>query len=125
MSKNVLIVEDDFFNRLLMVTLVEAEGHAVLEATHGREALDILGHTIPDLIVMDINMPEMSGTKVLERLKARPQWANIPVLVVSGYARADEQRSFREAGADRIISKPISNVNFIEACSELLAYSNA
>ncbi|MGB3798024.1 MAG: response regulator [Alteraurantiacibacter sp.] len=121
MKHSVLVVEDDFLNRLLLVTLLEAEGYEVVEASNGQAALAVLDVLIPKLIVMDINMPEMNGMELMAKLKIRSEWRDIPILAVTAYFSSSDEHEIRSAGADELISKPISNKRFISVTSHVIA----
>jgi two-component system cell cycle response regulator DivK len=103
----ILHVEDNPDNRLLVRRVLQAAGYTVLEASDARQALDVLRLQIPDLILMDINLPEIDGYTLTRQLKARPELANVPIIAMTAYAlRGDRERSLA-AGCDDYIEKPI------------------
>lgn len=103
----ILYVEDNRENRNLMRRILEAEGYAVTEAANAREALERLQTQNLDLILMDINMPDMDGYTLTAEIRANPNYANIPIVAVTANVmRGDRERSL-EAGCDGYIQKPI------------------
>ena len=103
----VLYVEDNADNRLLMRRVLLAEGFNFLEAENAAEALEILSLQQPDIILMDINMPDMDGYTLIARIKSMPDKKDIPIIAVTANVmRGDRERSL-EAGADGYIQKPI------------------
>jgi two-component system cell cycle response regulator DivK len=103
----ILHVEDNPDNRLLVRRVLQAAGYTVLEAGDAREALDVLRLQTPDLILMDINLPEIDGYTLTGQLKARPELAHVPIIAMTAYAlRGDRERSLA-AGCDEYIEKPI------------------
>ncbi|MGC8698442.1 MAG: response regulator [Anaerolineae bacterium] len=103
----ILYVEDNRENRNLMRRILEAEGYAVTEAANAREALESLRTHKLDLILMDINMPDMDGYTLTAEIRANPIYANIPIVAVTANVmRGDRERSL-EAGCDGYIQKPI------------------
>jgi two-component system, cell cycle response regulator DivK len=113
-AKTVLIVEDNELNMKLFNDLLEAFGYKTVKTRDGRKAVDLAREHKPDLIIMDIQLPEISGLKVTQLLKEDPELAAIPVVAVTAFAmRGDEQR-IRAGGCEAYLSKPISVSSFIE-----------
>lgn len=109
MIKNVtvLYIEDTFENRILIRRILQAEGYAMLEAENASEALEILETATPDLILMDINMPDMDGYMLTAQLKAIPKLRDVPVIAITANVmRGDRERTLA-AGCDGYIQKPI------------------
>lgn len=105
--KNILYVEDNFENRILVRRVLQAEGYNVIEATSAQSALELLKDTVPDLILMDINMPEMDGYTLTAKIKENEAFKNVPVIAMTANVmRGDKERSL-EAGCDGYIQKPI------------------
>jgi two-component system cell cycle response regulator DivK len=103
----ILYVEDNRDNRLLLRRILLAEGFRVIEAENATSALNILENQIPDLILMDINMPDIDGYTLTSRLKAQPRLQRVPIIAVTANVmRGDRERSF-ESGCDGYIQKPI------------------
>src|SRR5262250_2188534 len=106
MAKTVLIVEDSELNMRLFNDLLQAFGYQTVKTRDGRQALPLAREHKPDLIVMDIQLPEVSGLEITEQLKADPDLKPIPVLAVTAFAmRGDEQR-IRDRGCEANLSKP-------------------
>lgn len=121
MAKKILVVEDNELNLKLFCDLLRAHGFETEPVRDGREALDRTRAFEPDLIIMDIQMPHVSGLEVIEQLKADPALRSIPVMAVTAYAAKGDEERIRDAGAEGYVSKPISVVKFVEAVSGLLA----
>lgn len=103
----VLYVEDNFENRILVRRVLQAEGYDVLESTSAKEALRLLENTVPDLILTDINMPDMDGYTLTAKIKEKEAFQNVPVVAMTANVmRGDKERSL-EAGCDGYIQKPI------------------
>jgi signal transduction histidine kinase len=100
-------VDDQDPNRLLLRELLEAQGHAVIEAADGSTALQRVSESAPDVVLLDIDMPGMDGFKVCRRLKAAPATASIPVLLVTALTQRDHRLLGIGAGANDYITKPI------------------
>lgn len=106
MAKRVLIAEDDALNRQIVVKILTLEGYEILEASNGRAAMALARSERPDLIMMDLGMPDIDGLEASRRLKADPRSADIPIIALTAYAmRGDEERA-RDAGCDGYLSKP-------------------
>ena len=103
----VLYVEDNFENRLLVSRVLTAEGHVVLEAADGMEGLRIAQEKAPDLILVDINLPQMDGYEVTARMRKIPALADVPIVALTANVlRGDRERSL-QAGCDGYIPKPL------------------
>ena len=108
MAKTVLIVEDNELNMKLFHDLLEAHGYSTVATRNGIEALDLARKHRPDLILMDIQLPEVSGLEVTKWLKEDPELKAIPVVAVTAFAMKDDAESAKAAGFDGYIAKPIS-----------------
>ncbi|MEO8838633.1 MAG: response regulator, partial [Herbaspirillum sp.] len=102
----VLIVDDDDFQRKVVSTLLAAENYRLVVASGGVEALNVLRKIQPDLILMDIMMPDLDGIETTRRLKTMPQYAHVPVIMLTGKSEGAAVRSSKEAGAADFIVKP-------------------
>lgn len=113
MSKpKILVVEDNLMNLELVSDVLEAHGYEVLQADTGQKALEIAGKEQPDLVLMDIQLPEMDGLEVTQLLKNNEQTSHIKVIALTAHAmRGDEERA-REAGCSGYIAKPINTREF-------------
>ncbi len=112
--KTVLIVEDNELNMKLFRDLIEAHGYATLETRSGVEALRLAREKRPDLIVMDIQLPEVSGLEVTKWLKEDDTLRPIPVIAVTAFAMKGDEERIRRGGCEAYVSKPISISAFID-----------
>ena len=120
MSKTVLIVEDNELNMKLFHDLLEAHGYATLQTHDGLAALDLAREHRPDLILMDIQLPEVSGLEVTKWLKEDESLRDIPVIAVTAFAMKGDEEKIREGGCEAYISKPISVSHFLETVDGFL-----
>lgn len=120
MAKRVLVVEDNELNLKLFCDLLRAHGHEVAPVRDGREAVDTAREFEPDLIIMDIQLPHVSGLDLIRLLKADAALKPIPVMAVTAYAARGDEERIREAGAEAYVSKPISVMKFIGEVEALL-----
>jgi two-component system cell cycle response regulator DivK len=114
MAKTVLIVEDNELNMKLFRDLLEAHGYQTVGTNKGTEALDLVRRYHPDLILMDIQLPEVSGLDVTRWIKNDPDLQAIPVVAVTAFAMKGDEERIREGGCEAYLSKPISVGKFIE-----------
>lgn len=121
MAKSILVVEDNELNMKLFHDLLEAQGYNVLQSRDGMEALKVARMHKPDLILMDIQLPEVSGLEVTKWLKEDEELRSIPVIAVTAFAMKGDEEKIREGGCEAYISKPISVVNFLETVEKFLA----
>ena len=119
MAKKVLVVEDNELNLRLFCDLLRAHDYDAEGVRDGREALDRARAFEPDLIVMDIQMPHVTGLELTEAIRAEDGLKAIPIMAVTAYAGKGDEERIRAAGADAYVSKPISLLRFIE-CVEVL-----
>ena len=119
-AKRILVVEDNDLNRKLFCDVLKANGFEVEPVGDGRVALDAARQLSPDLIIMDIQLPEVSGIDLIEQAKRDLQLQAIPVLAVTAYAAKGDEERIREAGAAGYLAKPISIMPFMNAVRELL-----
>src|SRR5271165_2122245 len=120
MAKTVLIVEDNELNMKLFHDLLEAHGYQTIGTRNGIEALDLARQHRPDLILMDIQLPEVSGLEVTKWLKDDPELRVIPVVAVTAFAMKGDEERIREGGCEAYLSKPISVGKFIETIRHFL-----
>jgi len=118
--KRVLVVEDDELNMKLFTDLLEARGYEVLQTQDGVRALDMAREHRPDLILMDIQLPEVSGIDVTKWLKADDELKHIPVIAVTAFAMKGDEEKIRASGCEAYISKPISVSHFLETVAGFL-----
>ncbi len=120
MAKSILVVEDNELNMKLFHDLLEAQGYDVLQSQDGMEALKLARTHRPDLILMDIQLPEVSGLEVTKWLKEDEELRSIPVIAVTAFAMKGDEEKIREGGCEAYISKPISVANFLETVEKYL-----
>ena len=120
MAKTVLIVEDNDLNMKLFNDLLEAHGYLTLKTASGVEAVKLAREQKPDLILMDIQLPEVSGLEVTRWLKADDELKGIPVIAITAFAMKGDEERIREGGCEAYLSKPISVVKFVETVRNFL-----
>lgn len=120
MSKTILIVEDNELNMKLFNDLLEAHGYITVGTRNGIEAMELARKHRPDLILMDIQLPEVSGLDVTRALKADPELKMIPVIAVTAFAMKGDEERIREGGCEAYLSKPISVGKFLETVSQFV-----
>jgi two-component system cell cycle response regulator DivK len=121
LGQKILVVEDNELNLKLFCDLLRAHGYEAEPVRDGREAVGRARGFGPDLIVMDIQMPHVSGLELIEQMKGDPELRRMPIMAVTAYAAKGDEERIREAGAEGYVSKPISVVRFVEAVRALLA----
>ena len=114
MAKTVLIVEDNDLNMKLFHDLLESAGYATIQTKNGMEALELARAHHPDLILMDIQLPEVSGLVVTKWLKLDEELSSIPVIAVTAFAMKGDEERMLQGGCEGYISKPISVPHFLE-----------
>ena len=120
MSKKVLIVEDNELNMKLFRDLLEAHGFETVQTREGLKALDMAREHKPDLILMDIQLPEVSGLDVTKWIKNDDTLSAIPVVAVTAFAMKGDEERIREGGCEGYLSKPITVASFIETVRKFL-----
>lgn len=118
MPKTVMIVEDNELNMKLFHDLLEAHGYSTVETRSGMEAMALARQHKPDLILMDIQLPEVSGLEVTKMLKADPELKSIPVVAVTAFAMKGDEERIRAGGCEAYLSKPISVAKFLATVRE-------
>jgi CheY-like chemotaxis protein len=116
----ILIADDNALSRELMRELLESSGHAILEASNGREALELIRSKLPDLVFLDLQMPVQDGFSVIRELRNDDRFRNLPVVAVTASAMLGDRERAISAGFDSYIAKPI-DLRAIEAQVEALA----
>lgn len=114
MSKKILIVEDNELNMKLFHDLLDANGYATVQTNNGKNVLELTRTHKPDLILMDIQLPEVSGLEVTSWLKQDAELKHIPVIAITAFAMKGDEEKIREGGCEDYIAKPISVTNFLE-----------
>lgn len=120
MAKTILIVEDNELNMKLFHDLLDANGYQTVQTRNGMDALDLARTHNPDLILMDIQLPEVSGLEVTRMLKDDEVLREIPVVAVTAFAMKGDEERIRDGGCEGYISKPISVTHFLETISDLI-----
>ena len=119
-AKTVLVVEDNELNMKLFHDLLEAHGYRILQSKDGLEALKLAREHRPDLILMDIQLPEVSGLEVTKWIKEDENLCDIPVIAVTAFAMKGDEEKIREGGCEAYIAKPISVTSFLETVERFL-----
>lgn len=120
MKKKILIVEDNELNMKLFDDLLGAHGYETIKTREGTRVLDLVRANRPDLIIMDIQLPEVSGLEVTQMLKQDPELKKIPVVAVTAFAMKGDEEKIREGGCEDYLSKPISITDFIKVVQKHL-----
>ena len=118
-----MIVEDNELNMKLFRDLIEASGYETVQTRNGLEALDLARKHKPDLILMDIQLPEVSGLEVTKWLKDDAELHKIPIIAVTAFAMKGDEERIRQGGCEAYMSKPISVPKFIETIKNYLGDS--
>jgi two-component system cell cycle response regulator DivK len=119
-AKKVLVVEDNELNLKLFCDLLRAHDYETEPVRDGREAVERARAFAPDLVIMDIQLPHVSGLELIEQLKADESLKAIPIMAVTAYAAKGDEERIRAAGAEGYVSKPISVMRFVEAVEGLV-----
>jgi two-component system cell cycle response regulator DivK len=106
-NETILIVEDNLLNRKLIEAILKPLGYHLLTAVNGEEAIEVATRERPDLILMDLQMPKVSGYDATEVLKSQPETAHITIVALTAHAMADERERAMAAGCDDCITKPV------------------
>lgn len=120
MSKKILIVEDNPQNMRLVEMALSAESYTLLEATNGEEALGVARKELPDLIIMDIQLPKMSGLEVTKKLREIPEFNRTPIIAITAYAMKGDKEKALDAGCNAYLSKPISARDLPQLIAKML-----
>ncbi len=124
MAKTILIVEDDDLSMKLETDLLQANGYDTLHSVDGTDTLQLAREHHLDLIIMDIQLPEISGMEYTKMLKADDELRDIPVLAVTAFAMKGDEEKIRAAGCDDYIAKPISVPHFLETVEKFVNRQN-
>jgi len=125
MSKKILIVEDNELNMKLFHDLLDSQGYQVLQTREGLQALTLARQHMPDLILMDIQLPEISGLEVTKWLKDDDDLAHIPIIAVTAFAMKGDEERIRQGGCEAYISKPIAVMPFLDTVKKHLGLAPA
>src|ERR1700732_3011027 len=119
--KRILIVEDNETDVRLLKDILETRGYNILQTRDGLEAIDLVVGNLPELILMDIQLPDMSGLEVTRRLRGDDRSRRIPIIAVTAFAMAWHEREALDSGCDAYISKPISVFGFLRTVESFLS----
>lgn len=106
MGKKILVVDDNVDSIMILRSILESQGHCVRTAQSGADALELLAHELPDLVLLDVMMPQMSGIEVLERIKTTHATSKVPVIMVTAKIQDEDVMTGYQHGADYYITKP-------------------
>lgn len=120
-AKTILVVEDNELNMKLFHDLLEAHGYNILQTKDGMEALKLARKHRPDLILMDIQLPEVSGLEVTKWIKEDDDLRAIPIIAVTAFAMKGDEEKIREGGCEAYIAKPISVASFLQTVERFLS----
>ena len=121
MSQRILVIEDNEDNRRIVRDLLTSVGYEIIEAVTGEEGVTAAGAQVPDLILMDIQLPGLDGYDTTRRIKANPTLHHIPIIAVTSYALSGDDVKAYEAGCDGYVSKPFSPRALLAKIREYLA----
>jgi two-component system, cell cycle response regulator DivK len=119
--KRILIVEDNDTDVRLLKDILETRGYNILQTKEGLEAIDLAVVNLPDLILMDIQLPHMSGLEVTRRLRSDERSSRVPIIAVTAFAMGWHEREALDSGCDAYISKPISILGFLRTIESFLS----
>lgn len=117
--RDILVVDDNAINRQLAVYLLKKGGYNVFEAESGRQAFTFLNGKIPDVILLDIQLPEMDGVEILKRIRSNVLTRDITVIALTAYTMRGDKEKFEAAGFDAYLPKPIEPKTFAKQILEI------
>ena len=121
MAKRIMVVEDNDLNRKLFCDVLKANGYEVVPVADGQNVLSTAAKFLPELVIMDIQLPNVSGVELIAGLKADARLAATPILAVTAYAGKGDEERIRDAGAQDYLAKPVSIGPFMAAVRKLLS----
>jgi two-component system cell cycle response regulator DivK len=116
----ILVVEDSPVNMVLTVAILESAGHAALQADHAAQGLELARREQPDLVLMDVQLPDMDGLAATRVLKADPRTAHLPVIALTACSTKSDEDEARAAGCDGHVAKPIRYKEFLAAMDTVM-----
>ena len=125
MAKRVLVVEDNELNLKLFCDVLRSQGHEVEGVRDARLAIERATLFAPEIVVLDIQMPHISGLELIAAMRRDLVLRRIPVMAVTAYAGKGDEERIREAGADAFVSKPVSLRGFLDAINQLAEVADA
>ncbi len=120
MNERILIVEDNPRSMRLIEMTLRAKSYTLLKATDGEEALDVAIRERPDLIIMDVQLPKMSGLEVTRKLRESPAFSGTPIIAITAYAMKGDREKALDAGCNMHLSKPINTRDLPELIAQML-----
>jgi CheY-like chemotaxis protein len=120
MNIKVLIVEDNYMNMVLVRDLLSAHGYIVSEAENGKKALELVAVDRPDIIIMDLHLPEMDGTTAMRSLKAEEMTRKIPIIALTAAAMRGDEEKILDTGFDGYVPKPVNKQVLLDVLEEKL-----
>lgn len=122
-AKTILYVEDNEFNRKIIRDLLARTPYRLIEATDGEMGVAVARREIPDLIIMDLQLPKLSGLDATRKLRADPKTAHIPILVITSFALSGDDQKARDAGASAYLAKPYSPRELLRTIQQFIPES--
>ncbi len=119
-EKKILVVDDSNTNIVLLESLLERNGYTVFTAGSGRQGLDSMRNMLPDLIILDLKMPDLGGFEFLEVLRENDDWMDIPVVILSAVSDSDSIKKAMELGATDYLTKPLDPDKVIKLADSIL-----
>jgi len=119
-NKKILIVEDNEINAKLYIGLFESEGYGIIHSADGLDTLDLAREHKPDAIILDIQLPEVSGLEHARNLKADPALKHIPIIAVTAFAMRGDEERIMEAGCDAYLAKPVPTTVLLETIAKFI-----
>jgi len=116
----ILVVEDDDDNRVLLAKLLESQGYEVFQASDGGEAIDLAGSALPDLVLMDMGLPRVSGYDATRTIKKNSELRKIPIIALTAFAMEQDKQKVLDAGCDGYLTKPYDIFDLLERIEEYL-----
>ena len=120
MDIKILIVEDNYMNMVLVRDLLSAHGYIVSEAENGKKALELVAADRPDIIIMDLHLPEMDGTTAMRSLKAEEMTRKIPIIALTAAAMRGDEEKILDTGFDGYVPKPVNRQVLLDVLEEKL-----
>ena len=117
--KTALVVEDNVVNLELITEMLESASYEVFQAVDGRQALELLGASHPDVVLLDLQMPVMDGRETIRRIRENPNWRFLPVIACTAFAMQGNREEILAAGFDGYLAKPISRADLLHAIESL------
>jgi CheY-like chemotaxis protein len=120
-GKKILIVDDSNTNIVLLESLLKRNGYLVFTALNGRQGLDAIRNMVPDLIILDLKMPDLGGFEFMEVLRSNSEWMDIPVVILSAISDSDSIKKSLELGAADYLTKPLDPDRVIKLADTILS----